>query len=133
MTIGTAVTHFTTIPMITGTGALATSGTRPLKIKQRNKISTTEFQRTNYHNTSTSSQIFIILYHFYFISLYTHQFSLLITVNFTKCDLIFRITTLWFSDSVSPLSKLMTQYALNNVCILTQFKIFCFILALLYT
>lgn len=69
MAIRTAVTHFTTVPMITGTGALATSGTRPLKIKHRNKISTTEFQRTNYHNTSTSSQIFIILYHFYFILL----------------------------------------------------------------
>lgn len=37
--------------------------------------------------------------------LYTHQFSLLDTVNFTECDRILRITTLWVSDSVSPLSQ----------------------------
>lgn len=41
-----------------------------------------------------------------------------IPINFPFLVLsIFRITTLWFSDLVSPLSKLMTQYALNNVCI----------------
>lgn len=37
--------------------------------------------------------------------LYTHQFALLDTVNSTECDPIFWITTLWFSDSVSPLSE----------------------------
>lgn len=37
--------------------------------------------------------------------LYTHQFSLLDTVNSTECDPIFRITTRWVSDSLSPLSE----------------------------
>lgn len=37
--------------------------------------------------------------------LYTYQFSPLDTVNCTECDLIFQITTLWVSDSISPLSE----------------------------
>ena len=41
----------------------------------------------------------------YFI-IYPSIFSVLIdTVDFTECDPMLRITTLWFSESISPLSE----------------------------
>lgn len=60
----------------------------------------------------------------------THRFSLLHTVNFTECDLIFRITTLWVSDSVSPPSETDDIVQINYVCILASY-IFPFISRLL--
>lgn len=47
-------------------------------------------------------------YHSYSCLLYTHQFSNLDTVNFRECDPIFRINTLWFTESVSQYLNLMT-------------------------
>ena len=40
------------------------------------------------------------------------------TVDFTECDLIFRITTLWFSDFLSPLSE-------TDDVIMQKRKVFC--------
>ena len=40
------------------------------------------------------------------------------TVDFTECDPMLRITTLWFSESISPLSE--TDDVVHNVFLNTQ-------------
>ena len=45
------------------------------------------------------------------------------TVDFTECDPMLRITTLWFSESMSPLSE--TDDAVQNVFLNTQFMRYC--------
>ena len=40
--------------------------------------------------------------HFYYIPINVISLD---TVDFTECDPMFRITTLWFSESISPLSE----------------------------
>lgn len=69
------------------------------------------------------------------------SFSIFYTLNFTKCDMIFQITTQWFSESISPLSETdlyvrvhnkqhFKKFSLKMFCFLskhykTDFKIFC--------
>ena len=45
------------------------------------------------------------------------------TVDFTECDPMLRITTLWFSESISPLSE--TNYVVQNVFLNTQCMRYC--------
>ena len=45
------------------------------------------------------------------------------TVDFTECDPMLRITTLWFSEPISPLSE--TDDVVHNVCLNTQFMRYC--------
>ena len=45
------------------------------------------------------------------------------TVDFTECDPMLRITTLWFSESVSPLSE--TDDVVHNVFLNTQCMRYC--------
>ena len=45
------------------------------------------------------------------------------TVDFTECDPMLRITTLWFSQSVSPLSE--TDDVVHNVFLNTQCMRYC--------
>ena len=45
------------------------------------------------------------------------------TVDFTECDLMLRITTLWFSESISPLSE--TDDVVHNVFLNTQCMRYC--------
>ena len=45
------------------------------------------------------------------------------TVDFTECDPMLRITTLWFSESISPLSE--TDDVVQNVFLNTQFMRYC--------
>lgn len=46
----------------------------------------------------------ILRAHRYAHLLWTHQFSFPNNFHFTECDHLFWITTLWFSESISPLS-----------------------------
>ena len=45
--------------------------------------------------------------HFFFPDIYYIPINILSldTVDVTECDLMLRITTLWFSESISPLSE----------------------------
>ena len=45
------------------------------------------------------------------------------TVDFTECDPMLRITTLWFSESISPLSE--TDDVVHNVFLNTQCMRYC--------
>ena len=45
------------------------------------------------------------------------------TVDFTECDPILRITTLWFSESISPLSE--TDDVVHNVFLNTKCMRYC--------
>ena len=45
------------------------------------------------------------------------------TVDFTECDPMLRITTLWFSESISPLSE--TDDVLHNVFLNTHCMRYC--------
>ena len=44
-------------------------------------------------------------------------------VDFTECDPMLRITTLWFSESISPLSE--TDDVVHNVFLYTQCMRYC--------
>ena len=57
---------------------------------------------------------------FYYIPI---NFISLDTVDFTECDLMLRITTLWFSESISPLSE--TVDVVHNVFLNTQCMRYC--------
>ena len=46
------------------------------------------------------------------------NFISLDTADFTECDPMLRITTLWFSESISPLSE--TDDVVHNVFLSTQ-------------
>ena len=52
---------------------------------------------------------------FYYIPI---NVIILDTVDFTECDPMLRITTLWFSESISPLSE--TDDVVHNVFLNTQ-------------
>ena len=45
------------------------------------------------------------------------------TVDFTECDPMLQITTLWFSESISPLSE--TDDVVHNVFLNTQGMRYC--------
>ena len=45
------------------------------------------------------------------------------TVDFTECDQMLWITTLWFSESISPLSE--TDDVVHNVFLNAQFMMYC--------
>ena len=66
---------------------------------------------------------FNIRYKRYYILLYTHQWYQSWYCLFIECDPMLRITTLWFSESISPLSE--TDYVVHNVFLYTQCMRYC--------
>ena len=69
--------------------------------------------------------VFILHNNNYNITIYYIPINVLSldTVDFTECDPMLRITTLWFSESISPLSE--TDDVVHNVFLNTQCMRYC--------
>ena len=70
------------------------------------KIRVVKSMKSKLNNVYPEIRNFEVTHSILYFIIYPSIFSVLIdTVDFTECDPMLRITTLWFSESISPLSE----------------------------